>query len=139
MNPKLRSLFLVKSLTLLTDHDSAVVADAGFREEFVTNPHRLVMHRAQMAFDCGCAGVICSGKEVSEIKERFGKDFLAVTPGIRPSWSLTENDDQKRITTPAEAVARGSDWLVIGRPIRDARNPAEAALKIAQELLTINN
>ncbi len=92
------------------------------------------MLRAKMAKDAGCAGVVCSGQEAAGIKARFGQDFLAVTPGIRPDWSLTPGDDQKRITTPAQAIVQGSDLLVIGRPIRDADDPAEAARKVIDEI-----
>ena len=62
----------------------------------------------------------------------FGKDFLAVTPGIRPSWS--KNDDQSRISTPSEAMKNGSDFLVIGRPITASKNPIEALEKIYKEM-----
>jgi orotidine-5'-phosphate decarboxylase len=68
------------------------------------------------------------------IKSRFGKEFVAVTPGIRPQWSLGKQDDQQRVTTPATAVRSGSDYLVIGRPIRDAADPVRAAVKVAEEI-----
>ena len=64
----------------------------------------------------------------------MGKDFLAVTPGIRPAWTVTANEDQKRIVTPAQAIAAGADYLVIGRPIRDAADPRQAAAQIAAEI-----
>nr|MBC8438791.1 orotidine 5'-phosphate decarboxylase [Candidatus Desulfobacula maris] len=91
-------------------------------------------HRAKMAYEAGCKGVICSGREVQQVKKRFGKSFLAVTPGIRPSWAFLENDDQKRVTTPGKAITLGSDLIVIGRPIRDAKDPAAAAQKVIQEI-----
>ena len=77
---------------------------------------------------------VCSGKEVEKIKKEFGKSFIAVTPGIRPKWSILKNDDQKRITTPGQAISLGSDLLVIGRPIRDASDPAKAAQKVIKEI-----
>ncbi|MCA1786848.1 MAG: orotidine 5'-phosphate decarboxylase, partial [Desulfobacteraceae bacterium] len=80
-------------------------------------------------------GVVCSGLEVAEIKNRFGKRFLAVTPGIRPLWDCDKKDDQKRVVTPSMSVQNGADFLVIGRPIRDAANPADAAIKIAEEIV----
>jgi orotidine-5'-phosphate decarboxylase len=92
------------------------------------------MQRAQIAHKSGCAGVICSGLEAQQIKEKLGKGFLAVTPGIRPAWTVTEKEDQQRITTPAQAVTAGADYLVIGRPIRDAENPRQAAARIAEEI-----
>jgi len=124
----------VLGVTLLTDNDAEAVQAQGFKTEFVNDPLLLILHRAKMAHDAGCAGVVCSGQEVKEIKARFGAALLAVTPGIRPSWSVPENDDQQRITTPGQAVALGSDLIVIGRPIRDAADPAGAALKIMYEI-----
>ena len=61
-------------------------------------------------------------------------DLIAVTPGIRPAWSLVDGDDQKRIVTPQRAVQDGSDYIVVGRPVRDAKNPQEAAKKLAEEI-----
>ncbi len=124
----------VLGVTLLTDNDAAAVEAGGFRDEFVRDTGKLVMLRAHAAHRAGCAGVVCSGKEAARIKARFGSSFMAVTPGIRPQWSLLEHDDQKRVTTPARAIAQGSDLLVIGRPIRDAKDPAGAARKVAQEI-----
>ncbi|MCF6249028.1 MAG: orotidine-5'-phosphate decarboxylase [Desulfobacula sp.] len=124
----------VLGVTLLTDNDATAVAAAGLKDEFVDDPNALVMHRAQMAFDAGCTGIVCSGQEVKQVKQQFGKEFLAVTPGIRPAWALLENDDQKRVTTPGQAVSFGSDLIVIGRPIRDADDPARAAQKVIDEI-----
>ncbi|MBU1342242.1 MAG: orotidine-5'-phosphate decarboxylase, partial [Proteobacteria bacterium] len=124
----------VLGVTLLTDNDAGTVAAAGFKDMFVNDLQALVMHRAKMAYDAGCKGVVCSGREVKEIKKRFGSSFLAVTPGIRPSWTLLETDDQKRVTTPGQAVTLGSDLIVIGRPIRDAHDPVKAAQKVIQEI-----
>ena len=124
----------VLGVTLLTDNDANMVEAAGFQDKFVKDPRLLVMHRAEMAYESGCKGVVCSGLEAQQIKKRFGNSFLAVTPGIRPSWALLENDDQKRVTTPSQAVTLGSDLIVIGRPIRDASDPAAAAWKIIQEI-----
>lgn len=124
----------VLGVTLLTDNDAPAVAAGGIKEEFVRDLRRLVLLRARMAKDAGCAGVVCSGQEAAAIKGELGKSFLAVTPGIRPEWSLLEDDDQKRITTPAQAVSMGSDLIVIGRPIRDAKDPVKAAGKVAMEI-----
>jgi len=126
----------VLGVTLLTDNDGKTLSLGGFQEQFVAEPEKLVMRRAKMAHDAGCRGVVCSGREAAAVKAAFGRDFLAVTPGIRPAWSLTPGDDQKRITTPAQAIARGGDLLVIGRPVRDAENPADAARKVADEIET---
>ena len=124
----------VLCVTLLTDNDSDTLKSSGFKDEFVKDPGRLVMKRAETAFESGCRGVVCSGREAAGIKKRFGNSFLAVTPGIRPEWSILENDDQKRITTPGQAVSLGSDLLVIGRPIRDASDSARAVQKIIKEI-----
>ncbi len=126
----------VLGVTLLTDNDGKTLAQGGFQEQFAAEPEKLVMLRAKMALDAGCKGVVCSGREAAAIKAGFGRDFLAVTPGIRPAWSLTPGDDQKRITTPEKAIAHGSDLLVIGRPVRDAKDPAEAVQKVTDEIET---
>lgn len=126
----------VLGVTLLTDNDVRDIEEGGFKAKFVKDPSELVLVRARMAHAAGCRGVVCSGREVAQIKKEFGRDFLAVTPGIRPEWSLLENDDQKRVTTPAQAVKLGSDLIVIGRPIKDAADPAGAAQKVAQEIDT---
>ena len=68
------------------------------------------------------------------VKSLCGPDFLSVTPGIRPAWENLKKDDQNRVSTPAQAVKNGSDYLVIGRPIRDAQDPVAAARMIADEI-----
>ena len=87
-----------------------------------------------MAWSAGFAGVICSGHEAGEIKNTCGESFLAVTPGIRPAWDVPNDDDQARVMTPARAIRNGSDHLVIGRPIRDAKDPAMAARQVLGEI-----
>ncbi|PIP37529.1 MAG: orotidine-5'-phosphate decarboxylase [Desulfobacterales bacterium CG23_combo_of_CG06-09_8_20_14_all_51_8] len=123
----------VLGVTALTSVSSEDIAAAGFKDEYAADMALLVKKRAEMAKDAGCAGVVCSGREVKTIKAAFGPDFLAVTPGIRPAWQAGE-DDQRRIVTPGEAVREGADYLVIGRPIRDADDPAAAAARIAEEI-----
>jgi orotidine-5'-phosphate decarboxylase len=81
---------------------------------------------------------VCSGLEVAAVKARRGRDFLAVTPGIRPAWAAGGQDDQARVATPAEAVKAGADFLVVGRPIRDAVDPREAARRIAEEIASVS-
>lgn len=125
----------VLGVTLLTSISSEDILDAGYEKAFSEDMARLVRKRAMMAKAAGCAGVVCSGLEVAMIKEKLGKDFVAVTPGIRPVWDDKIND-QRRITTPAQAIQRGSDYIVIGRPIRDAKNPKAAAARIAEEIET---
>lgn len=124
----------VLGVTVLTSVSAADLRLAGFPGEVAADVPRMVLQKAILAKAAGCAGVVCSGREVGTIKARLGKDFLAVTPGIRPDWGGDAKDDQQRVVTPAMAVARGADYLVIGRPIRDAGNPADAARRIADEI-----
>jgi len=119
-------------VTVLTSVSTGDIRTAGFKEELYSDMTRLVLKRAAMAKTAGCAGIVCSGREVSLIKKSF-TDFIAVTPGIRPSWQGAD-DDQKRIVTPARAIRNGSDYLVIGRPIRDADDPRAAADWIVSEI-----
>jgi orotidine-5'-phosphate decarboxylase len=87
---------------------------------------------AKLASDCGLDGVVASPREIRLIRETVGKGFLIVTPGIRPTWAGTE--DQRRVMTPSEAVAAGADYLVAGRPIIAAKDPADAARRIVEEM-----
>lgn len=90
---------------------------------------------AALARDAGCAGVVCSAHEVRDLKRFFGEDFLALTPGIRPAGSA--HADQKRVTTPGEAVAAGADYIVVGRPVTEAADPAAAARDILEEMRAV--
>ncbi|ACS80869.1 orotidine-5'-phosphate decarboxylase [Maridesulfovibrio salexigens] len=90
-----------------------------------------VLDLALASSQAGLDGVVCSGLEVEAIKEKCGKDFLALTPGIRPA---SVSDDQRRVVTPSQAVDRGSNFLVVGRPITGADDPAEAARRIVAEM-----
>ncbi|MBN2111753.1 orotidine-5'-phosphate decarboxylase [Candidatus Woesearchaeota archaeon] len=120
---------IVLAVTVLTSIDQKALNEelkvSGSVEEQVN-------HLAKLAKKAGMDGVVCSPKEIPIIREACGKDFVIVTPGIRPAWS--EKGDQKRITTPKDAVDAGSDYLVIGRPISGAENRAEAAKKILEEI-----
>jgi orotidine-5'-phosphate decarboxylase len=124
----------VLGVTVLTSVSAQDLKSAGYRQVLVDDMPQFVLQRAQLAHEAGCAGVICSGLEARQVKERFGKDFFAVTPGIRPAWTVTAKEDQQRITTPARAIAAGADYLVIGRPIRDAADPRQAAARVAEEI-----
>ncbi|MFO7748593.1 MAG: orotidine-5'-phosphate decarboxylase [Desulfobacteraceae bacterium] len=124
----------VLGVTLLTDNDAHVVQRSGFQAIYAENPALLVMKRAEMAYNAGCRGVVCSGNEAGMVKKRFGEDFLVVTPGIRPAWSAVVNDDQQRVTTPAMAVKNGSDLIVVGRPLKTAADPSAAAESISLEI-----
>jgi orotidine-5'-phosphate decarboxylase len=124
----------ILGVTVLTSVSAHDIETAGYRNEFYRDLSGLVLKRAQMAQKAGCAGVVCSGLEAKVIKQQIGTDFITVTPGIRPTWSAGKKDDQQRVATPAQAVKNGSDYLVIGRPIRDATDPREAAGRVADEI-----
>jgi orotidine-5'-phosphate decarboxylase len=123
----------ILAITLLTSLNSRNLATLGFADEYVKDLSRLVLLRARIAKDAGCHGVVCSGREVALIKEQLS-DMIALTPGIRPEWSVVGKDDQKRIVTPASAVKNGADYIVVGRPIRDAKDPRDAAKRVAEEI-----
>ena len=114
-------------VTLLTSHDEGYLKDLGInlsKDEFV-------LKLAQWGLEGGCDGLVCSAQEVALLKERLG-DFLAVVPGIRPEGF--DKGDQRRVATPREAVARGADILVVGRPIVLAENPRAVVESILEEI-----
>ena len=127
----------ILGVTVLTSVSAEDIETAGYRSEFYPDLSGLVLKRARMAQKAGCAGVVCSGLEALAIKQQIGVDFITVTPGIRPSWAAGKKDDQQRVTTPARAVENGSDYLVIGRPIRDAAAPREAVRRVAEEIQAV--
>lgn len=124
----------ILAITVLTSLNQDNLSQLGYREEYTSDLSRLVLLKARMAKEAGCHGIVCSGHEVAMVKKELGNDLVAVTPGIRPEWSLVGQDDQKRIVTPKIAVKRGADYIVIGRPIRDAQDPADAAKRVADEI-----
>ena len=91
-----------------------------------------VVKLARLARDSGLDGVVCSPREAGAVREAAGKKFLIVTPGVRPEWAARQ--DQARITTPREAVRNGADFVVIGRPIIAAPDPAAAARRVLMEM-----
>jgi orotidine-5'-phosphate decarboxylase len=123
----------ILAITLLTSLNSKNLARLGFVDEYVKDLSRLVLLRARIAKEAGCHGIVCSGHEVALIKEELS-DMIALIPGIRPEWSVVSKDDQKRIVTPASAVKNGADYIVVGRPIRDAKDPRDAARRVAEEI-----
>jgi len=127
----------VLGVTVLTHLQVKDIQAAGFSDVYSSDISALVLHRAAMAKAAGSAGIVCSGQEVREVKNRCGSDFIAVTPGIRPEGGRVAKDDQKRVMTPAQAIKNGSDYLVIGRPIRDADDPKKAAVHIQKEIEAI--
>ena len=89
-----------------------------------------VLRLAGLAKKSGMDGIVCSAQEIEIVRREIGPGFVIVTPGIRPAWAAAQ--DQKRIMTPAEAIQKGSDYLVVGRPITQATSPREAFLKISK-------
>ena len=116
------------AVTILTSHAAADLRELGLEG----GPGENVTRLAALARDAGCAGVVCSAHEARDLKRFFGDDFLALTPGIRPAGAA--HGDQKRVMTPAMAVEAGSDYLVVGRPITGASDPAAAARAILDEM-----
>lgn len=92
----------------------------------------LVLKRAEHCAKAGADGVVASAREAAAIRARFGRDLLIVTPGVRPAGAGA--DDQARVVTPAEAIRGGADYLVVGRPIVNAKDPASAARAIGAEI-----
>ena len=127
----------VLGVTMLTSVSGEDLQSAGYKEAYASDPSMLVLKRAKAAKSAGCIGVVCSGLEAAVIKTHVGEDFVTVTPGIRPDSQAPGTDDQKRVTTPARAIQNGADYLVIGRPIRNADDPREAACRIAQEIAAV--
>ncbi len=116
-------------VTILTSSNQETLSEVGIEKEIDSQ----VVKLAQLTAKCGLDGVVASPKEVKLIRAEMEKeDFLIVTPGIRPNFAT--NDDQKRVTTPKDAVAAGANYLVIGRPILQAENKITAIKKILEEL-----
>ena len=112
----------ILAVTALTSLDRADLEDMGFQ----CDVPELVLSRARRALEAGCDGVVSSGLEASRLREHLGDRLLVVTPGIRPVDNRPV-DDQKRVVTVDQAFALGADYIVVGRPIRDAKNPRAAA------------
>lgn len=118
----------VLAVTILTSSTEETLRGVGIERSV----EDMVVRLALLAKKAGIDGVVASPREVPLIRAACGKDFLIVTPGVRPSFA--SNDDQKRVMTPAQAVAAGSDYLVIGRPISAAPDPAGAVEAILDEI-----
>ncbi len=95
----------------------------------------LVLLRSRKALEIGCDGVVSSALEASPLRDGLGENFLIVTPGIRPGANIEDDDDdQKRVATAKEAIMNGADFVVIGRPIRDSKDPIAVIKKLQQEI-----
>ena len=121
---------LILGVTLLTSINAEMLREE-LKVEVPLEPY--VVHLARLAQKAGLDGVVASPQEIGPIRQACGPHFIILTPGIRPTWSVRP-DDQQRITTPREAIVRGSDYIVVGRPILTAPNRSEAAQRILAEL-----
>lgn len=119
---------LLLAVTILTSSNDQTLREIGIERPVAEMVPRLATLARQAGFD----GVVASPKEVQLIRAACGPDFAIVTPGVRPTFAA--QDDQKRVTTPAAAIAVGADYLVIGRPISAAADPVAAADLILQEM-----
>ena len=120
---------ILLGVTILTS-----IEETNFRLSFASarTLSEQVVYLAQLAQEAGLDGVVASPLEIEPIRKACGDDFVIVTPGIRPKWA--ETGDQRRITTPAEAIQRGADYIVVGRPIIEAEDPLEATEMILEEM-----
>ena len=128
MNGKRGSRLRILAVTVLTSYDDADLAAAGYE----LNVRELAAARAAQARDIGVDGLVCSAEEAASLRDVAGPGMVLVTPGIRPGGSAT--GDQKRIMSPARAIEAGADYLVVGRPIVEARDPKAAADSIVAEI-----
>ena len=115
-------------VTVLTSMDNHDLSDAGYHDDAAT----LVLKRARQARDLGMGGIVCSAEEAEPVRDIVGPEMAVVTPGIRPAGSA--HGDQKRVMTPAEAIAAGASHLVVGRPVTAASDPAGAARAIVADI-----
>jgi orotidine-5'-phosphate decarboxylase len=118
----------VLAVTVLTSLDEADLTAQGVAGPAAEHVLRL----ARLAWAAGVRGFVCSPAELRVLRSELGREAVLVTPGVRPAGSAA--GDQKRIATPAQAIADGADFIVVGRPIRDAADPAAAARAIAAEI-----
>jgi orotidine-5'-phosphate decarboxylase len=127
----------ILAVTALTSLDQGDLDDLGFECDAAT----LVLSRARRALELGCDGVVSSGLEVTALRQSVDHALITVCPGIRPVFNdeQTAVNDQQRVMTPADAITSGADYLVIGRPIRDAGDPRAAAEAIQQQIAAALN
>ncbi|SMB92621.1 orotidine-5'-phosphate decarboxylase [Desulfonispora thiosulfatigenes DSM 11270] len=119
---------LVIAVTILTSFNEEGITEVGYNGSI----ENLATNLAKLTKEGGLDGVVCSPKEVENIKKVCGREFITVCPGVRPKWSVS--GDQKRIMTPKDAIEIGADFLVVGRPITKSNDPYEAAMKIINEM-----
>lgn len=121
----------ILAVTVLTSFDESDMKEMGM----TCSVAELVYHRAKKALEIGCDGVISSGLEAEKLRTGLGDKFLIVTPGIRPgSNDVVQEDDQKRVTSAYDAIRNGADYVVVGRPIRDAADPVALVIAMQKEI-----
>jgi orotidine-5'-phosphate decarboxylase len=118
----------ILAVTILTSMDQKALESVGISDKM----EREVLKLAELAKSASLDGVVASPAEAAAIRQRCGEDFIIVTPGVRPAWA--EAGDQKRVATPKEAIANGATYIVAGRPVTEAADPAGAAKKILKEI-----
>jgi orotidine-5'-phosphate decarboxylase len=118
------------AVTVLTSVGPEELSDEGVAVPL----EELVLRRARAALDAGCDGVVASGLEVGPLRQTLGADFLIVSPGIRP---VGRDDDQRRVVTPEQAFRGGADYIVVGRPVREADDPRAAAVAIQRTIANL--
>ncbi len=121
---------IILAVTILTSLDEENLKEVGFPAPLQEQVVRL----AELAKKAGIAGVVASPKEIIPIRRSCGPNFIIVTPGIRPAFLESAKDDQKRVMTAREAISAGADYIVLGRPIRTAQDPARAMDKVLEEI-----
>ena len=133
MDARAGSNLKILAVTVLTSYDNNDLHEAGYR----LGVSELVEVRARQAQAAGIDGLVCSPEEAANLRKIVGGRMNLVTPGIRPAGSAT--GDQKRIMTPARAIAAGADYLVVGRPVMEASDPKAAADAIVAEIARATN
>ncbi|SFO18551.1 orotidine-5'-phosphate decarboxylase [Nitrosospira briensis] len=121
------------AVTLLTSMEQCDLDELGVNGD----PHDVVQRLALLTQDCGLDGVVCSPREAAELREMMGPGFCLVTPGVRPADASL--DDQKRVSTPRQAIQNGADYLVIGRPITQASDPVSMLRRLNDEIDEVRN
>jgi orotidine-5'-phosphate decarboxylase len=119
---------MVLAVTVLTSLSDADLSEIGFSGNVITQ----VITLGSLARNAGCGGLVASAREAAELRRELGEGFAIVTPGVRPAG--TEAGDQARVLTPGEAIAAGANYLVVGRPILEAADPAKAAEALVREI-----
>ena len=128
LESKTNSKTKLLSVTILTSLDEKNLKQIGYEAD----PQNMVVRLATLAYESGSDGIVCSSNELSLVRESCSKGLITVIPGIRPAFLDNKSDDQKRVATPSFAFDHGANYIVIGRPITQAKNPAEIFQQIIE-------